>query len=245
MISTGLTIWLLLLGPVLASFVTALAGRICADEPLWSARSRCTGCGRVLRVRDLVPILSWPILGGRCRDCGAPIPQRIWLAEIAGLGLVVVAIWRADSAAEAIAASAFLVLLLGLFQTDHLCMRLPDIFTAPLLVAGLWLGVAERGTLETVSAALFGPAVLWAIAEAYRRSRGRQGMGLGDIKMMAGLSAACGLLALPWITLLAASTALALAAVRQVRGGGVAGTDRIAFGCHLAVAGGVVWMFAS
>ena len=238
----ALILWLLLMGPVVASFMTALADRVCAGTPLLAPRSHCASCKTPIRALDLIPILSWPILRGRCRACGATIPARLWLAELAGLALVALAIWRGESGTEAIVGAAYLLILLGLFQTDLGCMRLPDMLTLPLLVAGIGLGTLSRGVGPTLVAAIIGPLVLWLIGAAYRRTRGRAGLGFGDVKMMAGLSAAVGLIALPWVTLLAALSALGVAMLSRARGGDVSRTRPVAFGCHLAVAGAVVWL---
>lgn len=243
MSSTALSIWLVLMGPVLASFLTALADRHCAGGPGLMSRSRCDGCETILGARDLVPILSWPLLGGRCRHCGESIAARLWLAELAGLGLALFAVTRAETEIAAIFGVVFLLLLLGLFQTDRLCFRLPDFLTLPLLCVGAALGMLERGALLTLTAALIGPLALWVLAELYRLRRGRTGLGLGDVKMMAGLSAATGPLLLPWITLIAALLALGLALLRRFGGADVSPTDRIPFGCYLAISGGLVWAF--
>jgi leader peptidase (prepilin peptidase)/N-methyltransferase len=238
----ALTFWLLLMGPVVASFLTALSDRFCAGTPLLGPRSHCASCKTTVRALDLIPILSWPILRGRCRACGATIPARLWLAELAGLALVALAIWRGETGTEAILGAAFLLILLGLFQTDLTCMRLPDMLTLPLLVTGFGLGTLSRGVGPTFAAAVIGTLVLWLIGTAYQRIRGRAGLGLGDVKMMAGLSAAVGLIALPWVTLLAALSALGVALLQAARGDDVTWTRPVAFGCHLAVAGAVVWL---
>lgn len=228
----------------MASFLTALADRYCAGRPLLAGRSACATCGAAIGARDLVPILSWLALKGRCRACGATIARRLWIAEVAGLALALAAIWRGDTAFDAVLGLTYLLLLLGLFQTDLLCFRLPDFLTLPLFVAGAGIGVAERGVGLTAIAALIGPAVLWAIGEIYQRRRGVAGLGFGDVKMMAGLSAAAGPLLLPWLTLIAATTALSLAGVRSMRGRPVSATDRVPFGSHLAAAGALIFLFA-
>ena len=231
-------LWLLALGPVLASFVTALADRHCAGRPLWAARSHCASCAAPIRARDLVPLWSHARLRGRCRDCGAAIPGRVWGGEWAGLACAVIALLAGGTLAERLLALLFLVLLVGLFQSDRLCFRLPDALTLPLLAVGAALGALQSPLPLVLLAAAVGSGALWLVGAGYAAARGRPGLGLGDVKMMAGLSAAVGLAAIPWVTLLAALLALAAAQLRTPR---PSAETEVPFGAALAVAAALVW----
>lgn len=242
MVVTAFDIWLLLLGPVVASFVTALADRHCTGRPLFAPRSHCFECNRTVRARDLVPLVSWPLLNGRCRECGARIPVHLWLGELAGLALAALAIWWAGTPLLGFLAAAWLWCLLGLFQSDLQCQRLPDVLTAALLVFGLAIGAATFGFVASLISAVLGVAGLWLIATAFRRARGRVGLGAGDIKMMAGIGAAVGLLGVPWVTLIASVSALAMS-VASAGDTNDWRNRRVAFGCHLAVAATLVLLF--
>lgn len=237
------TVWLILLGPVAGSFVTALAFRVCRDEPLLAARSRCASCGHVIGWSDLVPILSYVRLRGRCRWCSADIPRDVLWGEVAGLGLVLLIVMRGGPISVQILAACFQICLLGLFLTDRSCMRLPDVLTLPLLGFGLTLGGLHLtgGVPSAALAAVVGAGALWAVGALYAVVRGREALGFGDVKMMAGLSAAVGLTHIPLVTLIAACVALVFEALRQ---GGFSRLDRskpIPFGCYLAIAGVCVW----
>ncbi len=232
------SLWLVLLGPIAGSFVTALADRHCDGGAVLAARSRCRGCGDAVAATDLFPLLSWPLLRGRCRGCHETIGLHVWLGEWAGLGAAALALAVGNGAVEQLAAAVYFWLLIGLFQSDRRCFRLPDMLTFPLLVVGLVLGAIGGSLMLSLLATATGSGALWLLAAIYARRRRRTGLGLGDVKMMAGLSAAVGLAAIPWITLVAAVAALAVTLVRQRRF--VAGQP-VPFGCYLALAGAVVW----
>ena len=231
-------IWLLLCGAAGGSFVTALADRLLSGRDPWRAPSACAACGVRIGWRDLVPLWSWVALRGRCRSCGAAIPARVLGGEVAGVLAAATALWVVDGVAAQIAGTVFLVLLVGLFLTDFAAFRLPDALTFPLALAGTWSGALAFGWVPALVAGVAGAGALWLVAAAYRRWRAREGLGLGDLKMMAGLSAAVGPLGIPWLTLVAAATAL-LVALWQGR---TQGDRAIPFGCYLAVAGALVWI---
>jgi leader peptidase (prepilin peptidase) / N-methyltransferase len=233
-------VWLILFGPAAGSFVTALADRQCAGLGIARGRSRCTDCGKAIAPGDLVPLVSFALLRGRCRFCKAAIGWHIWIGEWAGLLLGALAVVWGETALERVLAALFLWLLLGLFQSDRRCLRLPDAMTIPLFLCGALLGALIHGPLATLVAAGTGFAALWLAGSAYRIWRGETGLGFGDVKMMAGISAAIGPLGVPWVTLVAALTALTTAAFAAVRGRPVTRTSRLAFGCHLALAGALI-----
>lgn len=238
-------LWLLLLGPAAGSFVTALADRACRGMPLLFARSACAECGQVIAPGDLVPLWSYVRLGGRCRSCGAAIPRAVWGGEWAGLGLAALAVWVGDGPLEQGLAALHFWLLLGLFQADARCYRLPDALTLPLLGTGLGLGSLHVGITGAALAALIGFAAFWALARGYRHWRGREGLGFGDVKLLAGLAAATGPAGIPLITLVAALSALLTAGLARLRGGPLRPDTKIAFGCHLSLAGGLVWVLTA
>lgn len=237
---TVLSLWIIMLGPVLGSFVTALADRHCSAVPVLAARSRCTSCGSIIAPWDLVPLFSFATLWGRCRTCNAAMPRHVWFGEWAGLGCGVLAVVFGTSPGEQLLALVFLALLVGLFQSDLLCFRLPDMMTMPLLGVGIGLGAINDPISEVVLAAALGAGALWLIGVFYRGYRGRDGLGFGDVKLMSGLSAAVGMEAIPWVTLIAATTAIVTTVTLQQR---IRTSEKIRFGCYLSVAGALVWLF--
>lgn len=260
--------WLppLLLAPVIGSFLGVLVMRLPAGRPVALARSACDSCGATLQARDLVPLLSYAVLRGRCRRCHAPIGRFHLAIELACLlvAAVVVAVWSARSSAADImppdwsdtpawsAAWIWSGCVLGwaalaLAWIDWRCFRLPDLLTLPLLL----LGLASCAALDPdalanhAAACLAGYLGFRAVALAYRRVRGRDGLGQGDAKLLAAGGAWVGLAALPSLVLLAAVATLATTlAVMLLRGGGRLRADlAVPFGPGLAVSSWALWLW--
>lgn len=241
-------VWLPLLlavsGSAMGSFAALLADRLPRGEPVVWARSRCRSCGAVVRARDLVPLWSWVRLGGRCRSCGAGIPAWLWWAEWVGLGLGLAAALLAPGPGAAVAAALWLWTLLALALADLRAYRLPDPLTAALALFGL--AMAWPDWPGAVLGAAVGAGAFAAIRAAHRAWAGREGMGLGDVKLMGAIGAALGWAALPWVALVAALAALAGTAIRQARRGRpLRRGTRVPFGAWLAAAAAAVWAFSA
>jgi leader peptidase (prepilin peptidase)/N-methyltransferase len=238
------TLLALLIAPFVGSFLGVVIERLPAGRPIGLARSRCDHCGATLGVRDLVPVLSWFVRRGRC-GCG-----RIRLSAFyPGIELAALAV--ALSAAMVLSGWllwASLVLgwtLLTLAAIDLRHYFLPDRLTLPLIPIGLAVAYAidPAKLAEHAIGAAAGIVVFALIALLYRRLRGREGLGLGDAKLLGAGGAWLGWQALPSVVALAAAIALALALAGALAGGKLSATTKIAFGPYLALAIWVVWLY--
>lgn len=218
-------------GLVLGSFLNVCISRLPRGESVVAPPSRCPACRTRLRVTDLVPVLSYLWLRGRCRYCGEGIPGRYPLVEAASAGLVAGlfwlypwpgALWYTVPVLAALAAAV----------TDLETGEIPDTLVLPVLGVGLLLGPVSplapwwAGGLG----ALAGGGVLLVIAVA---SRG--GMGGGDIKLMAALGAWLGLegtfMVMVLSFLLGGGAGIVILALK-IRGR----NDPLAFGPYIALA---------
>lgn len=219
-------------GLVVGSFVATLVLRWPADLGL-GGRSRCDSCGARLRAIELVPLLSWLLLGGRCRSCRQPINWRHPLVELASMLLGAIAL-AAVPGWQGVATAFFFWMLLALLLLDAEHFWLPDRITLPLLLAGLLLGpapVADRA----MAAAIAGSAML-ALALGYRALRGRDGLGLGDVKLAAGIGAWLTPALLGPLLLLASTIGIVMLLIRIGRSHDVNAGTRVPFGACLAIA---------
>ena len=206
-------------------------------------RSACDACGATLHARDLVPVLSAVALRGRCRACGARIDPVHWQIEAAGAaigaaaGLVV-------AGPEAVAGAVFGWLLLALAALDLRHWWLPDRLTAMLALTGLASGAAGviPPLAERAIGGTAGFASLWLIAAAYRRLRGREGMGGGDPKLFGAIGLWLGWRMLPGVLLLASVIGLGWVLWQAARGRRPAATDAVPFGVLLALAAYPGWL---
>jgi leader peptidase (prepilin peptidase)/N-methyltransferase len=201
--------------------------------------SHCTSCMTPLRARDLVPLLSYLWLKGRCAHCGAHVSMRYPLVELA-----VAAMWAFCAAHwglsfEALAWAGFATLLLALALIDLDTMLLPDALTQPLLWVGLVvsaLGLTQVNLHDSFWGAVGGYGFLWLVQAVFGLITGKQGMGEGDYKLLAALGAWLGWFALPGVVLMSSLLAVLVAIVMRVRGS-LASGQAFPFGPYLAMAG--------
>lgn len=238
--------WLpVVLGPAIGSFLLVGILRYPGLHGVAFGRSACPACHRPIAARDLVPIVSWICLRGRCRSCAAPIGWHYPAVELAGaaIGLSAVAVF-----------SGWLVwvscvlgwTLLALALIDLRCYRLPDLLTLPTLLTGLGVTAWARPASlpDHLLGALVGYGVLAGVAWLYRRLRGRDGIGLGDAKLLAAAGAWLSWQALPGVVLIAAVLALAFAVATSLwQRVPLAATTRVPFGPGLSMAIWLVWLY--
>ena len=182
-----------LLGLSVGSFLNVCVHRLPRGESLVHPGSRCPQCGYALRWYDNIPVVSYVLLGGRCRGCRKHIAARYPALEIATLALFLlhgaVFEWTALLAVRLVFACAMVVL----FAIDLEHHLLPDAITLPGIAAGLLFStVLPPGIVDALVGGLVGGGVLWLIGEAYFRYSGQEGMGGGDVKMLAMIGAFLG-----------------------------------------------------
>ncbi len=233
----------LVLGLVLGSFLNVCIHRLPRGESVVRPGSHCPSCGAAIRWYQNVPVVSWIALRARCASCGARISARYPAVE-ALAGVLSLALFRAYGLTAAFAVSTvFALALLVLFFTDLDHRLLPDRVTLPGLAVGAatsWAnpfldGDPGRRALISLAGAALGAGFLWAVGAIWRRARGVEAMGLGDVKMMAMVGAFTGPRGVLF-TLLAASVSGAAGGVARIplRGGSL--KDTLPFGCFLAPA---------
>lgn len=223
--------------PFVGSFCGVLIARMPAGRGVVWGRSACAACGHALGMADLVPVLSFAFLRGRCRFCGGAIGWDALVVELCAIGVAVWAVAAGERGEQLWAGCALGWTLLTLAWIDAVCMRLPDALTLPLLLAGL--GEALLLEPDAVTGRAFGAAVgytlLFCTAWAYRRVRGRDGLGLGDAKLLAAGGAWVGVALLGEVVLGAAIGGLLYALAKRKR--------MVAFGPFLAAAIWVCWLY--
>jgi leader peptidase (prepilin peptidase) / N-methyltransferase len=191
------------LGAVVGSFLNVVIHRYPREESIVSPPSRCPWCGARIRPWDNIPILSYVILGGRCRACHAPIALRYPLVELAN-GLLYLALFqRTGISAGFIPVAAIVSMTVALIYIDAEIQILPDVIDLPGVVIGLAIGglalgahyprlVLSESLLDSAVGAAAGALVLLGIGFAYKALRKVEGMGLGDAKMLAMIGATSG-----------------------------------------------------
>ena len=232
------------LAPFVGSFLGVLVKRLPRGEHVALSRSRAPCCGHVLGWRDLVPILSWLVLGRRCRFCRAPISPFYPAIEIAA---TVAVAWGATVVSGWIiwptAILAWILLALALIDAEQ--GILPDVLTLPMIAAGLgaaWL-IAPVGIAYHLAGAAAGYLAFEAVRHTYRWVRGWEGLGKGDSKLLAASGAWVTATGLPSVVLYASVAALICALFRRADGKDVTARTAFPFGPFLALGTWAVWLY--
>ncbi len=231
------------LGAIVGSFVAALVMRWPRGESVVGGRSRCDACGETLRAAELVPLMSYLVQRGRCRRCGARIDPKHPAVELAGALIGAVAV-LAHPLPLALVTAALGWWLLAVAAIDAEEQWLPDVLTLPLVPLGLlaaWAGFGPP-VLDRALGAAAGGLGLALLAWLYRIARGREGMGGGDPKLLAGIGAWLGVLQLPFVLLGAGLVGLAAALAMAARGHDVRAATRLPLGSLMAVVAWPLWI---
>lgn len=241
----GVADWYLIAASLpMGSFIGLVIERVPEGKRVVLGRSRCTRCEARLTARDLVPLFSWLRTGGRCRQCGGRISWFYPAVEVAALVIGVLAL-GADRGLGAWIDAALGWWLLALGWIDWRHAILPDVLTLPLIPVGLAIGAILD--LENLPNLLLGVASglvgLWLVAWIYRRTRGREGLGLGDAKLFAAAGAWVGASGLPTIMAGAALGGLAAAGALMALGRRLDRHSALPFGPFLAAATWLTWLF--
>lgn len=237
---------------VIGSFITVVAYRLpIILERRWALedgeeregtynlafpRSSCPACNTALRPWHNVPLLSYALLRGRCGHCGVRISARYPVIEAITVCFGVLAVIRFGWHWHALAAFALSCALFAGALIDMQEGLLPDAITLPLLWAGLAINLSDGFVLiqEGVTGAMVGYGVLWLASYAVRKCTGRDGMGLGDLKLYGAVGAWLGVHAIPQILALSCAIGAVHAAGSSLSKSDGEGT--IAFGPAIVIA---------
>jgi leader peptidase (prepilin peptidase) / N-methyltransferase len=196
-----------MLGLAIGSFLNVCILRIPERKSIVRPASACPKCGAAIRPCDNIPVVSYLLLGGKCRGCKKRISPMYPLVELL-TAFLFLGCWLAfGPTAEALKWAAFSALMIVLVFTDLRERILPDVvnytglaigltislFTLPTDGVAVWLlnklssfppPIPVLSLIDAMLGAALGSSLLWIVSEAYFRLRGREGMGLGDVKMM-------------------------------------------------------------
>jgi len=187
-------IWLAVFGLVIGSFLNVCIGRLPPGESVVLPSSRCPSCRTGILWYDNIPVLSYLRLKGRCRACHVRISPRYPAVEvITSLAFVIQGLWFWTEPVMLVDRLVFTSMLIVLFGTDLDTQRLPNVLTLPGIVIGAVFSVwVPPGLAASLLGAAAGAGVLLAVRWGWKRATGVDGMGLGDVKMLAMIGAFLG-----------------------------------------------------
>ncbi len=217
-----------------------------ADEPfnLLVPRSRCGHCGHAITALENIPVISWLLLGGKCKACGTRISLQYPLVELfTALASLAVA-WRFGVSEQTLAALVLTWALIAMSGIDIAHKLLPDSLTLPMLWLGILLGFFHVFVdLESsVIGAMAGYLSLWSVYIVFKLITGKEGMGHGDFKLLAMLGAWMGWKML-FVIILTSSLVGATVGITMILLKKTSRQTQIPFGPYLAAAGWIALLW--
>ena len=210
--------------------------------------SHCPSCKVAIKPWQNIPILSYVLLKGQCKQCHAAISLRYPLVELLTGLVFAVCAWKFGVTWTALAAMVFSAYLIAMIFIDADTQLLPDQLTLPLMWGGIvfhlaaYLLQADWGIttlVDSLLGAIVGYMSLWSIFQLFKLVTGKEGMGYGDFKLLAALGAWLGISVLPIIIIMSAVVGLIFALIMKV-----AKNQPMPFGPYLAISGWIVLVFS-
>jgi leader peptidase (prepilin peptidase)/N-methyltransferase len=222
-------------GLIVGSFLNVCIYRLPRKASINWPGSHCTACDRPLSWYENVPLVSWLALGGRCRTCRAAISPMYPVVEAITGAVFLAGYLLYGPTPLAVARLLFACAMIVLFAIDLRHHLLPNVITVPGIVAGFAFSLfLPPGPVSSLIGVVAGGGVLYAIAEAYYRLRGVEGMGMGDVKMLAMIGAFLGW-PLMIVTLVLASFIGSIVGVAILASGRGGMKAALPFGTFLAI----------
>ncbi len=182
------------MGACIGSFLNVCIWRLPRAESIVSPGSKCPHCNTPIRFYDNIPILSYILLTGKCRGCKAPISIRYPLVEgLTGL-LAAAAAYRFGITLDFLIYFVFISILVTVTFIDIDLMIIPDVISLPGILVGLAASLVLRSVTfkDALIGVFVGGGSLFLVAWGYHRITGKEGMGGGDIKLLAMIGAFIG-----------------------------------------------------
>jgi leader peptidase (prepilin peptidase)/N-methyltransferase len=174
-------------GLIIGSFLNAVIYRLPRQVSVSTPRSFCPKCESLIPWYRNIPVISWIMLGGRCGDCRERISIRYPLVELAVAVLFGAAVYRWGVSWSALSSMIFGAAMLLLALVDYDFKLLPNVITLPGTAIGFALSFVDPRVawMDSAIGIVVGSGLLYLTAWLYLKLRGRQGMGMGDVKMIA------------------------------------------------------------
>ncbi|WP_318512214.1 prepilin peptidase [Photobacterium leiognathi] len=210
-------------------------------------RSRCPHCNHAISALENIPVISWLVLGGKCKECKAPISKRYPAIELLTAAMSLTVSLMLPPSWWSLAVIFFTFALIALTFIDIDKMLLPDQITLPLMWAGILLsvaGISPVSLTNSVIGAMAGYLSLWSVFWVFKLLTKKDGMGYGDFKLLAALGAWLGWQLLPFVVLLS-SLIGALCGLVLLKMQDADNQTPFSFGPYLAIAGWIAMLWGA
>ncbi|WP_305370095.1 prepilin peptidase [Photobacterium leiognathi] len=210
-------------------------------------RSRCPHCNHAISALENIPVISWLVLDGKCKECKAPISKRYPAIELLTAAMSLTVSLMLPPSWWSLAVIFFTFALIALTFIDIDKMLLPDQITLPLMWAGILLsvaGISPVSLTDSVIGAMAGYLSLWSVFWVFKLLTKKDGMGYGDFKLLAALGAWLGWQLLPFVVLLS-SLVGALCGLVLLKMQDADSQTPFSFGPYLAIAGWIAMLWGA
>ena len=236
-------------GCIWGSFSNVCINRIPFNKNVISGRSYCPQCQKLIKWYDNIPLLSFILLKARCRDCSTKISPKYFLIElISGLNFVI-AFYFFGFSLTTLLFFILSICFLIIFFIDLKHYIIPNELTYPLMVIGLLKSYDPNlninlfpNFIDSLIGGCFGYTIIWLIIFVYKKLRNKEGMGLGDAKLLSAIGFWFGWVSIPFILFFSSFVALAFAVPSLINKSKTM-SSKIPFGPYLVI-GCVIYLFA-
>lgn len=238
----GIAAVVFVVGALIGSFLNVVIHRVPRSQSVVGGRSMCPHCRATIAWYDNVPLLSYALLRGRCRRCSWKIPARYPVVELLTAIGAVVALRFGANPLQSAWAFAFFAIMIAITFIDWEHQIIPDALSIGGTALG-WIGAwvcLDIGVIDSLIGSAVGAGLILAIALLYKAARKVDGMGGGDVKLMAMIGAFLGW-QMVFAVLLVAATAGSVYGIYLMRRAGGGGQTAVAFGSFLAPAACLLW----
>lgn len=237
-----LAFFFFIFGAAIGSFLNVVIHRLPEGKSLLTPPSHCPVCGKSIRWFDNIPIISYIILKGECRDCGASIPIRYLIVESITAFIYIYSYIRYGLSLELLTFLIFTTSLIPIFFIDLKEMLIPDTLSISGIIIGLILGVFRGIAVVSLIGAAVGAVYVLIIIYLGKAIYKRDVMGMGDVKLSAMIGAFVG-----WanflLTILISSLLGSIYGIIQIRKGKSSMKSIIPYGPFLAIGGFITFLF--
>ena len=240
----------IILGAIFGSFANVCIHRLPLNKKISQGRSFCPKCKKKITWKDNIPILSYFFLNGKCRKCKKPISVQYLLVEIISAFIFTFLFYYFGLSIDFFLLVIFAMFLLVIYFIDLKHFIIPDELTYPMMLLGFLKSfdpnlntIIFPNFLNSLIGGLFGYLLIWSIIFLYKQIRNKEGMGLGDAKLLAVFGFWLGWLSIPFIIFLSSILGLLyvipslIAKKRKLN-------SEIPFGPYIIIAGVVYFYFS-
>jgi len=209
------TLLAIILGGIWGSFANVCIHRLPINQSVVVKRSYCPSCKNNIKWFDNLPLLSFVVLGGKCRKCKKKINLQYFIVELLSVLSFVNIYYIFGLTITSLLLAILIIYFIIIFFIDLKHFIIPDILTFPLMVIGFiksfdpYLNTSIfPNYINSLFGGIFGYLIIWSIILFYKKVRKKEGMGLGDAKLLAAVGFWFGWISIPFVLLISSLVAL-------------------------------------